>query len=123
MTGLGQKQPPTSMPGGGGFTSVSGPPLSRGQAPRGQSARRWCLAAFYHYGTYTCLEIAAKNAGFDAQAPGLNDTALATAIDERHAPIAAFTAIARRGRSRFAPRSRRPVIVFPAPGPFYRAGN
>ena len=29
-----------------------------------------CLAAFYHYGTQTCLEIAAKNVGFDTQAPG-----------------------------------------------------
>ena len=43
-----------------------------------------CLAAFHRYGTHTCLEITAKNAGFDAQAPGLNDTALATAINERH---------------------------------------
>jgi ParB family chromosome partitioning protein len=43
-----------------------------------------CLAAFYRYGTHTCLEITAKNAGFDGQAPGLNDTALATAINERH---------------------------------------
>ena len=43
-----------------------------------------CLAAFHRYGTHTCLEITAKNAGFDAQAPGLNDTALATAIGERH---------------------------------------
>jgi ParB family chromosome partitioning protein len=43
-----------------------------------------CLAAFYRYGAHSCLEIAAKNAGFDAHAPGLNDTALATAIGERH---------------------------------------
>jgi ParB family chromosome partitioning protein len=43
-----------------------------------------CLAAFHRYGTHTCLEITAKSAGFDAQAPGLNDTALATAIGERH---------------------------------------
>ena len=43
-----------------------------------------CLAAFYHYGTHTCLEITAKSAGFGVQAPGLNDTALAKAINERH---------------------------------------
>jgi ParB family transcriptional regulator, chromosome partitioning protein len=43
-----------------------------------------CLAAFYHYGTPTCLEITAKSARFSAQAPGLNDTALAKAISERH---------------------------------------
>ena len=43
-----------------------------------------CLAAFHRYGTHTCLEITAKSAGFGAQAPGLNDTALAKAIDERH---------------------------------------
>jgi ParB family transcriptional regulator, chromosome partitioning protein len=43
-----------------------------------------CLAAFHPYGTHTCLEIAAKSAGFDAPAPGLNDSSLATAIDERH---------------------------------------
>ena len=43
-----------------------------------------CLAAFYHYGTHTCLEITAKSAGFGIQAPGLNDTSLAKAIDERH---------------------------------------
>lgn len=43
-----------------------------------------CLAAFYHYGTHTCLEISAKSAGFDIQAPGLNDSGLAKAIGERH---------------------------------------
>jgi ParB family transcriptional regulator, chromosome partitioning protein len=43
-----------------------------------------CLDAFYHYGTHTCLEITAKSAGFGTQAPGLNDTALAKAINERH---------------------------------------
>ena len=43
-----------------------------------------CLAAFYRYGTNTCLEITAKSAGFGIQAPGLNDCALAKAIDERH---------------------------------------
>jgi ParB family transcriptional regulator, chromosome partitioning protein len=43
-----------------------------------------CLAAFYRYGTCTCLEITAKSARFTAQAPGLNDTDLAKAINERH---------------------------------------
>jgi ParB family chromosome partitioning protein len=43
-----------------------------------------CLAAFYRYGTCTCLEITAKSAGFGVQSPGLNDTALAKAINERH---------------------------------------
>ena len=43
-----------------------------------------CLAAFYPYGTHTCLEITAKSAGFGVQAPGLNDTSVAKAIDARH---------------------------------------
>jgi ParB family transcriptional regulator, chromosome partitioning protein len=43
-----------------------------------------CLAAFYRYGTCTCLEITAKSTGFGVQSPGLNDTALAKAINERH---------------------------------------
>jgi ParB family transcriptional regulator, chromosome partitioning protein len=43
-----------------------------------------CLAAFHPYGTHTCLEITAKSAGFNAQAPGLNDSALVKAINERH---------------------------------------
>ena len=43
-----------------------------------------CLTALYQYGTHTCLEISAKNTGFDTQAPSLNDTTLAQAINERH---------------------------------------
>ena len=43
-----------------------------------------CLAVFYRYGTCTCLEITAKSTGFGVQSPGLNDTALAKAINERH---------------------------------------
>jgi ParB family chromosome partitioning protein len=43
-----------------------------------------CLSAFYRYGTHTCLEITARSAGFGIQAPGLNDSSLAGAINERH---------------------------------------
>jgi ParB family chromosome partitioning protein len=41
------------------------------------------LQAFYRFGTHSCLEIEAKSAGLGAQAPGLNDTASAKAIDAR----------------------------------------
>jgi ParB family chromosome partitioning protein len=43
-----------------------------------------CLGAFYAYASDTCLEIAAKSTGFRAQAPGLQDTVSAKAIDTRH---------------------------------------
>jgi len=43
-----------------------------------------CLNAFYHYGIDTCLEITARSAGFTHQAPGLNESASAKAIMERH---------------------------------------
>ena len=43
-----------------------------------------CLSAFYPYASDTCLEITAKSSGFATQAPGLNDTAPAKAIEARH---------------------------------------
>jgi ParB family chromosome partitioning protein len=43
-----------------------------------------CLKLFYRYGAESCLEIEAKSVVFGAQAPGLNDTAIAKAIDDRH---------------------------------------
>lgn len=43
-----------------------------------------CLKAFYRYCVDTCLEIDAKSTTFAAQAPGLNDTASAKAIEARH---------------------------------------
>ncbi|MGB8842304.1 MAG: ParB/RepB/Spo0J family partition protein, partial [Aliidongia sp.] len=43
-----------------------------------------CLKAFYRYVVDTCLEIEAKSASFAQQAPGLNDTASARAIESRH---------------------------------------
>jgi len=43
-----------------------------------------CLRLFYRSTADTCLEIEAKSAGFGTQAPGLNDTASARAIDVRH---------------------------------------
>jgi ParB family chromosome partitioning protein len=43
-----------------------------------------CLKLFYRYGCDSCLEIDAKGIAFAQQAPGLNDTALAKAVDERH---------------------------------------
>ena len=44
-----------------------------------------CLNAFYRYASETCLEITAKSASFGTQAPGLNDSASAKSIDDRHA--------------------------------------
>ena len=44
-----------------------------------------CLNGFYHYVSETCLEITAKSASFGTQAPGLNDSASAKAIEDRHA--------------------------------------
>ena len=43
-----------------------------------------CLKAFYRYGVDTCLEIDLKGTVFAVQAPGLNDTAPAKAIEARH---------------------------------------
>ncbi|MDZ3836989.1 MAG: ParB/RepB/Spo0J family partition protein [Rhodospirillales bacterium] len=43
-----------------------------------------CLNGFYHYVSETCLEITAKSASFGTQAPGLNDSASAKAIESRH---------------------------------------
>jgi ParB family chromosome partitioning protein len=43
-----------------------------------------CLRLFYRSTADTCLDIEAKSAGFGTQAPGLNDTASAKAIDVRH---------------------------------------
>ena len=44
-----------------------------------------CLNAFYRYVSETCLEITAKCASFGTQAPGLNDSMSAKAIEDRHA--------------------------------------
>jgi len=45
-----------------------------------------CLKAFYGgYGSETCLEIEAKSLPLGGHAPGLNDTASARALEERHA--------------------------------------
>jgi ParB family chromosome partitioning protein len=43
-----------------------------------------CLKLFYRYATESCLEIEAKSIVFGSQAPGLNDTAIAKAVDDRH---------------------------------------
>jgi ParB family chromosome partitioning protein len=43
-----------------------------------------CLSTFYRMSSATCLEISAKSASFNAQAPGLADTASAKAIETRH---------------------------------------
>lgn len=42
------------------------------------------LGVFYTYRSDTCLELDLKSVQFGSQAPGLNDTALAQALDERH---------------------------------------
>ena len=43
-----------------------------------------CLRVFYHYGLNSCLELDLKSVSFQAQAPGLNDTALARTLAQRH---------------------------------------
>ena len=43
-----------------------------------------CLRLFYRYTPESCLEIDVKSVVFGGQAPGLNDTAIAKAVDERH---------------------------------------
>ncbi len=42
------------------------------------------LGVFYTYHSDTCLELDLKSVQFGSQAPGLNDTPLARAFDERH---------------------------------------
>jgi ParB family chromosome partitioning protein len=43
-----------------------------------------CLKLFYRYATESCLEIEVKSVVFGSQAPGLNDTAIAKSVDDRH---------------------------------------
>ena len=43
-----------------------------------------CLKTFYAYALDSCLELDVKRVGFNAQAPGLNDSVLAKDIDRRH---------------------------------------
>ncbi|MBV9723669.1 MAG: hypothetical protein JO299_00715 [Gammaproteobacteria bacterium] len=43
-----------------------------------------CLKLFYRYTSDSCLEIDAKSVVFGNQAPGLNDAAIAKAVDDRH---------------------------------------
>jgi ParB family chromosome partitioning protein len=43
-----------------------------------------CLKVFYRYAIDTCLEMDLKCVAFAAQAPGLNDTALARQMEDRH---------------------------------------
>ena len=43
-----------------------------------------CLGAFYRMSSDTCLDISAKSASFNSQAPGLADSASAKAIEAHH---------------------------------------
>jgi ParB family chromosome partitioning protein len=43
-----------------------------------------CLKLFYRYTPESCLDIDAKSVVFGSQTPGLNDSAIAKAVDERH---------------------------------------
>ncbi len=43
-----------------------------------------CVKLFYRYTSDSCLEIDVKSVVFGSQAPGLNDTAIAKSVDERH---------------------------------------
>ena len=43
-----------------------------------------CLKLFYRYTPESCLDIDVKSVVFGSQASGLNDTAVAKAVDERH---------------------------------------
>jgi ParB family transcriptional regulator, chromosome partitioning protein len=44
----------------------------------------FCLKLFYRYALESCVEVEVKSYVFGSQAPGLNDTAIAKAVDERH---------------------------------------
>ena len=44
-----------------------------------------CLKVFYAYALDSCLEIEVKHVAFNAQAPGLSDTAIAQEMGRRHA--------------------------------------
>ncbi len=44
-----------------------------------------CLRVFYRYAQDSCLDLELKSVGFAAQAPGLADSALASAYNARHA--------------------------------------
>ena len=46
--------------------------------------RALCLKLFYRYTPESCLDIDVKSVVFGSQASGLNDTAVAKAVDERH---------------------------------------
>jgi ParB family chromosome partitioning protein len=43
-----------------------------------------CLKLFYSYTSDSCVEIDVKSGVFGNQAPGLNDTGIAKAVDDRH---------------------------------------
>ena len=43
-----------------------------------------CLRLFYGYGLNSCLDLDVKSVTFNAQAPGLNDTAIARTLTDRH---------------------------------------
>jgi ParB family chromosome partitioning protein len=43
-----------------------------------------CLKLFYRYTPESCLDLDVKSVVFASQAPGLNDSAVAKALDERH---------------------------------------
>jgi ParB family transcriptional regulator, chromosome partitioning protein len=43
-----------------------------------------CLKLFYRYTSESCVEIDVKSVLFGSQAPGLNDTGIAKAVDDRH---------------------------------------
>ena len=43
-----------------------------------------CLKLFYRYTPESCLDLDAKSVVFGSQTPGLNDTVIAKAVDERH---------------------------------------
>ena len=43
-----------------------------------------CLRLFYGYGLNSCLELDVKSVTLNAQAPGLNDTAVARTLTDRH---------------------------------------
>jgi ParB family transcriptional regulator, chromosome partitioning protein len=43
-----------------------------------------CLKLFYRYTPESCLDLDVKSVAFSGQAPGLNDSPVAKAVDERH---------------------------------------
>ena len=90
-----------------------------------------CLKVFYRYALDSCLELDLKSVSFGTQAPGLNDSASAQALGERHQawtaalpkePAELWDALTEL-RPRQPPGAVRPLRGLSASTPCTRAGT